>query len=284
VVVLADAFWRRQFGAAPDVLGRKIRMNGSPYLVIGIAPPGFRDAPAEQEIGEPVDVWLPPRAGPPGPRPVRSGRSRRCDPVGDRPAQARRHARRDPAAEIASIGERLARDYPDTDRGFGLVARSLKHQLVGELYAPVRILAAGAAIILLIGCGNAANLLLARLLARRREMTLRRALGATRLRRRRPDRRREPGARLTRRRRRASSAPVGILGALRHGAVGLPAAVALRWDARTLAVSLLLTLSTGLLVGLAGALLTSRPELREDLNSGFREIGAGAGGPRRGPS
>ncbi len=275
VVVLADAFWRRQFGAASDVLGRKIRMNGSPYLVIGIAPPGFRDAPAEQEFGEPVDVWLP------------LGLAHRVlgqfGPADRAGAILWGIGRRKPGAtleethaDIASIGERLARDYPDTDRGFGLVARSLKHQLVGELFAPVRILAAGAAIILLIGCGNAANLLLARLLARRREMTLRRALGATRL--------RLVAQILVESLVLASLGgaagllcALGILGALRHGAVGLPAAVALRWDARTLAVSLLLTLSTGLLVGLAGALLTSRPELREDLNSGFREIGSGRG-------
>jgi len=275
VVVLADAFWRRQFGAAPDVLGRKIRMNGSPYLVIGIAPPGFRDAPAEQEFGEPVDVWLPLGLahrvlGQFGPA-DRAGAI--LWGIGRRKRGATLEETR---ADMASIGERLARDYPDTDRGFGLVARSLKHQLVGELYAPVRILAAGAAIILLIGCGNAANLLLARLLARRREMTLRRALGATRLR---------LVAQIVVESLVLASlggaagllCAVGILGALRHGAVGLPAAVALRWDARTLAVSLLLTLSTGLLVGLAGALLTSRPELREDLNSGFREIGAGRG-------
>jgi predicted permease len=246
-------------------------LNGLAYEVVGIAPPGFHDGPAEQEFGEPVDAWLPlglahrvlgqfgptDRAGA-----ILWGIGRR------KPGITLEQTR----ADIAAIGERMGRIHPETDRGFGLVARSLKDQLVGELYAPVRILAAGAAIILLIGCGNATNLLLARLIARRRELALRRALGATR---------RRLVSQIV-----AESLGLAGLGgaigvvlsaasiaALRRFASGLPAVVEIRESGATLLVSILLTVSTGVLVGLGGAALASRSDRREDLGSGFRDSG-----------
>ncbi len=273
VVLLSHAFWLRQFGGARDTLGRKILLNGLPYTVVGIAPPEFRDAPAEQEFGQPVDAWLPlglahrvlGQFGP-GDRSgaILWGIGRRRTGVSIEEARA----------DIAAIGERLARTYPETDRGFGLVARPLKDQLLGELYVPVRILAAGAAIILLIGCGNAANLLLARLLGRRRELAVRVAHGATR-------RRLLSQVVLESVLLAALGGMVGLVLAVgsvaairRWVAPGLPSIVGFRVDRWTLLVSLLLTVSAGVAVGFACALAGSRVRLRADLNTGVREAGS----------
>src|SRR5262249_33650610 len=82
-------------------------------------------------------------------------------------------------ADLTAIARRLERSYPATDAGYGLVARPLRDQLVGEFYSPVRLLVGGSAFLLLVGCANVANILLARLLARRREFAVRAALGAS---------------------------------------------------------------------------------------------------------
>ena len=271
VVVLSHDVWRRQFGGSPAVVGREIVLNGRAFTVVGIAPPEFRDAPAEQELGEPIEAWVPlglahTVLGQFGPQDRAGailwaiGRRR----PGVTVAQAR--------ADVAGMGERMARVYPATDRGFGLVARPLKDQLVGELYAPLRLLGVGAIFLLLIGCANAGNLLLARLLARQREFAVRAAHGAT-------------GPRL------AvqvivenlvlafGSGALGLalawigVGALRRGVAGsLSPVVRFRLDGRLALAGVALTLATGFLVGVLPAILRrrSRAPLTDALNQGGR--------------
>jgi len=274
VLVISRDFWRRQLGGARDVVGQRLVLNGRTFTVVGVAPAEFRDAPAEQELGQPIDAWVPlglahrilgqfgpnDRAGA-----IFWGIGRR------RPDVTVEQAR----ADVAAIGERLGQMYPETDRGFGLVARPLKDQLLGLLYAPVRLLAAGAAFILLIGCANAANLLLARLVTRQRELAVRLAHGATRghliaqvvvenlvlaL---------AAGAL-------GSLLAVWILAALRRSVeAGLPPVVHFSLTGGLLLGSVALTLATGLIFGLVPAVLGSRVPLAEALNAGGRQGGSG---------
>ena len=163
--------------------------------------------------------------------------------------------------------------YPDTDRGFGMVARPLQDVLVGEFYAPVWLLLAGSACILLIGCANVANLLLSRLIKRQKEFAVRSALGAS------------PGLLvrqllvenflLT-----IAAAALGLLIAVwgvhalgAWAALNLPDFVHFRVDGWILAGSVVLSICTGLLFGMGPAVLSSRVDLREALNRGGRQGG-----------
>jgi len=264
VVVLSHGVWQRRFGGSPKIVGSELVLNDRNFTVVGIAPPEFRDAPAEQELGEPIEAWAPlglahAVLGQFGPNDRAGailwalGRRR----PGVSAAQAR--------ADVAGLGDKMARVYPATDRGFGLVARPLKDQLVGELYAPLRLLGVGAVLLLLIACANAGNLLLARLLGRQRELAVRAAHGAT-------------GRRLAAQvivENLVLAAAAGALGlglaflglaALRRGvAGGLSPVVRLALDGRLAAGGGLMTLATGLLVGLLPAIFRSRAPLAEAL-------------------
>ena len=271
VLIVSRDFWQRQLDGR-DILGRKLVLNRRPFTVVGIAPAEFRDAPAEQELGEPIDAWIPlglahhllgqfgpgDRAGA-----IFWGIGRRRAGVTAEQAQA----------DVAGIGERLGRMYPKTDRGFGLVARPLRDQLVGSLYAPVRLLAAGAAFILLIGCANAANLQLARLLARQTEFAVRLAHGATK---------RRLVAQVTVESLLLALAAGGLglllafwsVAALRRWVEGgLPPVIHFSLDGPVLFASFLLTLAAGLLFGLLPAAFGSRVSLREGLARAGRQGG-----------
>ncbi len=271
VLIVSRDFWQRQLDGR-DILGRKLVLNRRPFTVVGIAPAEFRDAPAEQELGEPIDAWIPlglahhllgqfgpgDRAGA-----IFWGIGRRRAGVTAEQAQA----------DVAGIGERLGRMYPKTDRGFGLVARPLRDQLVGSLYAPVRLLAAGAAFILLIGCANAANLQLARLLARQTEFAVRLAHGATK-------RRLVAQVMVESLLLAFTAGGLGLLlafwsvAALRRWVEGgLPPVIHFSLDGPVLFASFLLTLAAGLLFGLLPAAFGSRVSLREGLARAGRRGG-----------
>ena len=178
VVVLSYGFWQREFGGTSDIVGRTIHLNQQPLTVVGVTDATFRDAPGEIDGGEAIDAWIP------------LGLSNRLTGYSD---LSNRNAallwgigRLKPGVTLAqskgdfeSINKRLAQEHPSTDGGFTLVVNSLKDRLVGQFYNPVWLLLGGSAFILLIGCANVANLLLARLVARQRELAVRGALGAS---------------------------------------------------------------------------------------------------------
>jgi putative ABC transport system permease protein len=181
VIVLSYGFWQREFGGNPDIVGHIIHLNQQPFTVIGVTAPTFHDAPGAMDTGEPVDAWLP------------LGLSLRLTGLSD---PNNRNAAilwgighlkqgvtaQNAQADFKAINERISKEYPATDAGFTLVVKPLKDQLIGQFYRPLWLLLGGSLFILLIGCANVANLLLARLISRQRELAVRGALGATRLR------------------------------------------------------------------------------------------------------
>jgi len=181
VIILSHGFWQREFGSKPDIVGCAIHLNQQALTVVGITDASFGDAPGEIDNGEAVDAWIP------------LGLSYRLTGYSDlnnrnaallwglghlKPGVTLAQAKGD----LEAINQRLAKEHPSTDSGFTLVVDRLKDRLVGQFYNPVWLLIAGSAFLLMIGCANVANLLLARQIVWRREFAVRGALGASRFR------------------------------------------------------------------------------------------------------
>ncbi len=167
-VIISDAFWRSRFGAAQDVLGQTIEIRGRIFPVVGVMPPTMR-FPNRSEL------WLPLESISPDVSPYRSannfhGVGRLKDGVTVAEAQA----------EMTLIGNRLERQYPDSNAGKNVVVTPLGAELVAGLQATLYLLLGAVLLLLLIACTNVANLLLAQGAGRVRELGLRAALGASR--------------------------------------------------------------------------------------------------------
>jgi predicted permease len=174
VVVLSHGAWMRSFGGEAMV-GRTIRLNGLPYEVVGIMPEGFADLGAVE--GPISDVFLPTATAarlmgqPPRTEAFRLywGLGRLKPGVGVQAAQD----------ELDAMARQIEKERPQTHRGYGLRVQSLSDRIRGGFVRPALVLMAGSAFVLLIGAANVTNLLLLRLAERRREMSLRAALGAS---------------------------------------------------------------------------------------------------------
>ena len=275
VIVLSYGFWQSQFAGSPDVIGRTIHVNQHAFTVVGVASAEFFDPLGQQDTSEVVDAYAPlglayHLTGYSNPT---NRHSALTWGVGLRkPGVSVEQAR----ADIAAIGERLGQAYPTTDRGYTLVARPLKDQLVGQFYSPMWLLIGGSIFILLIGCANVANLLLIRFAARQREFAVRTALGAT-------------STRLARQMFVESFilvALAAVLGALlavwgvaglrSWGRLNLPQLIQIRVDPWMLAASALISVVTGFLFGLVPSLAGSRVDLRDALSQGGKQ-GSGIG-------
>lgn len=173
VAVLSHGLWLRQFGADPGVIGRSIELNDVPHEVVGVMPPEFRH-PRTFMGAEPAELWVPIATGPSG-----EDRDIRYLHVVARLASGATVA--EAQAELASIGEALARRYPDANGGRAVVVRPVQEQIFGAQRPIAALLLAAAALVLLVACVNMANLLLARGLARGREFAVRAALGSGRV-------------------------------------------------------------------------------------------------------
>jgi putative ABC transport system permease protein len=264
VVVVNEKIWRERLGGDPNLTGKKMVLNGEPFSVIGVAPVNFRH-PLDSE----VEVWMG-AAAYPGNTAQRDFRflfgAGHLKPGVDL-AQAQ--------AEMNTIANQLALAYPGENNGRGARLENFREIIVGGLRRMLYLLFAAVGVILLIACANLANLLLARGLARQREIAVRAAMGAGKW-------------RLIRQ----LLTEASLLG-MAGGGVGLLLA---QWglaalqrlpqnfirgeDAQVDMNVLLFTLAvaglTGLLFGLAPAIQIARPELSAMLKEGGRSGGEGA--------
>jgi putative ABC transport system permease protein len=270
VVVLSYAFWQRQFAGAPDIIGRTIHLNERPFIVVGVTAENFRDSLYEQEFREEGNAWIPlglayAMTGFSGPNDRNGSNLWGIGHLKSGVTVA------DARAELASLATQFEQTYPDSFRGFGLVARSLQDQLLGMFYAPAWILTVASAFLLLIGCANVGNLLLGRLLSRQRELAVRAALGAS------PARIAwhlilENALLLVLA---GSSGLLLSLWGMRAlhawAAAHLPSVIHLETGHSAILASLVISMLTGLLFGVGPALIGSRVDLRDALNQSGRQ-------------
>ena len=258
VLVLSYTAWQERFGADPAVIGRTVQFGETPYRVIGVMPRGFAFP------GPDVDGW---RVAAETPDLLQVRAQHFLSVIGRlKPGATLERAR----ADLEAIAASAQKAYPQTNDQRGTTTTTLAEAIEGDVRRPMYLLAAAVGLLLLIGVVNVANLMLVESSARRREMAVRAALGADRL-------------RIFR-----QLLVEGLILAAAGGSLGLwLAAAGTRWlshvaadyvpriteahiDGRVLAFAALVSMGAGLLFAVAPALSSSAPDVQHDLRDGGR--------------
>jgi putative ABC transport system permease protein len=267
VVILSHGFWETHFGSNPEIVGRTIHLNGQAYLVAGVMP-------KEMRWPEYAQLWTP-MAWTDQERAVRGEHhyqviARLKPGVNFETAQA----------EMNTISSRLAEQYPEDDKGWGAEVLPLRDDLVADVRPALEVLLGAVGFVLLIACANVANLVLGKTFARRKEVAIRAALGASR--------------------QRVLSQVLSetVLLALAGGVIGLvfahfglhlitafvadrlPRSEGIALDGMVLIFTLLVSLLTGIAAGLLPAVRLVRTDLNEALKQGLGRTDTDAGGDR----
>ena len=177
-VVISDRLWKRTFGSDPNILGREIRLDTDLYHIVGVMPAGFHD-PGTSLRERNIEVWAPTSfyGAPLNDYPARSGRNLPTAIARLKSGLSITNAQERVDALAAGLRKQFPGDYP-AQMGWRIRLVPLKESVVGNVQRTLIMLMVAVGLLLLIGCVNVANLLLARSSVRSREIAIRRALGA----------------------------------------------------------------------------------------------------------
>ena len=276
VAVLSYGFWQRRLGGQANVIGQQITLNGEQFTIIGVMPPSFQfHIKHRSGTGRPAELWstLPMPVGP-GANEIGRFLSvvAQLKP-GVSPEQA--------GAELKTIEARLSEEIPQYNKNYTTEVLPLREQFFGNVRRPLWLMLGAVGFVLLIACANVANLLLSQATSREKEIALRAALGARRV-------------RITRQLLTESLllALVGSLFGLGFAWLGIKALIAISprdlvsfqtvgLNVPVLLWTLGISLLTGVIFGLAPALHISRLNLNDSLKEGGKSESAQASGSRR---
>ena len=267
VAILSHRLWETQFGSDPSVIGRSILLDSEPTVVIGVLPAGGAFDRAFAQIWRPLSFTSRPE-----------NMTRNFHWFGSFALLKRDVTLEQARAQMDTIGARIARDYPDSNKGWGVMVERFSETIVGkQMRQSLYVLLAAVGMVLLIGCANLANLTLARATAREREVAIRASLGAGRW-------------RLMR-----QFLTENVLLSVSGGALGLavgyltmaalkiavppfsfPREANITIDERVLAFTFVLSILTGIVFGLAPAIQATRPDLTGSMKEGGRGTSSGA--------
>ena len=270
VVLLSQQLFQQRFNSDPNILNQSMVLDGKSYTIVGVMPAAFQ-FPVQND---PVELWTTVAVDREGEEPITQERGAHYMNV---IARLKHGVPREQAqAEMTAISARLEQQYPDKDLHKSTRLEPTLEALVGDVRPALLILLGAVGFVLLIACANVANLLLARAMTRHKEMAIRSALGASRM-------------RVIR-----QLLTESVILSLAGGALGLvlavwwsdllvalgkqniPRALQVGLDWRVLGFTLLVSVLTGVVFGLVPAIHSSKTELTESLKEGGRTGSEGA--------